>query len=204
MESSGKQRGDAKLMRIMASHFQKATREPEEFVQFAIDESDPQTWYLKVRNLSGKNGELEGGEYLFEMWAPPEFPFKPPKFTALTPNGVYEVNQSICISIGEYHADQYRATLGMLGFAKELANGIMCWTDLGHGIGIIHMHNSIDDKRQWARASREYNLKHNPKILRKIEDSFDEYSRKWDLSKIDARLASRLGLVKSEVPAAMP
>lgn len=188
------EKGDARLMKIMMAQFTKATREPEEFVKFSIDEADPQTWYIIVRNLSGKEGELEGGEYLFKMWAPTEFPFKPPKFTALTPNGVYEVEQSICISIGEYHSDQYQATLGMLGFAKELANGVMCWKDMGHGIGIIHMQNSVADKRKWAQDSRAYNRKYHAKIVDNIEQTYKAYSAKWDVSKLPPAMLQRLEL----------
>jgi len=176
------------------SQFQKAIRDPEEMVKFTIDERDPQTWYIEVRNLWGKEGELEGGRYLFKMWAPEDFPFKPPKFTALTPNGVYEINQSICISIGEYHADQYMATLGMLGFAKELANGMTCWKDMGHGIGIVHMQNSIADKRKWCRDSGAYNTKNNAEIVAKIESTYTEYSKKWDSTKMTDEYRQRLEL----------
>lgn len=198
------EKGDARLMKIMMAQFTKATREPEEFVKFSIDEADPQTWYIIVRNLSGKEGELEGGEYLFKMWAPTEFPFKPPKFTALTPNGVYEVEQSICISIGEYHSDQYQATLGMLGFAKELANGVMCWKDMGHGIGIIHMQNSVDDKRKWAKASRAYNLKHYAEIVKRIDYTYKAYSAKWDVSKLPPAMLQRLELAPAAVTTPAP
>jgi ubiquitin-protein ligase len=193
------EKGDAKLMKIMAGHFQKAVREPEEFVKFYMCENDPQTWFILITNLSGKDGELEGGEYLFRMWAPPKFPFEPPKFTALTPNGVYDIKQSICISVGEYHKDQYQAVLGMGGFAKEMANGIMTWNTMGHGIGIIHMQNTVADKRRWAKESRAYNLKNYGNIMASIESTFSEYARKWDLTKMEPRLAKRLGLVKEPV-----
>lgn len=193
MDPSQKVKGDERLTRIMAFQYTKATREPDEFVKFAIDGDDPQTWHVLVRNLSGDNDEFVGGEYLFEMWAPPQFPYEPPKFTALTPNGVYEIGKTVCISIGEYHKDNNRAQLGMAGFAKELANGIMCWKALGHGINIIASNTSLEDKKRLARSSPAWNMKHYPEIVVRLESAFTTYSAKWDMSQVNSELAKRIG-----------
>lgn len=190
-----------RMARILAAQFKtKGIKEPHEYVQYHITDN-PYVWYIKVRNLWGVDGELQAGEYLFEVRAPEDITAQPPKFTALTPNGIYDINQPVCISIGEYHANQWQATLGMPGFCNELANGMMSYPDLHHGIAIIQHQTTKADKRKLAEQSRAYNLKHYGQIVRDIEDTYEEYSKKWDLAKIDMRLAEKLGLKNEKLAA---
>ncbi len=188
-----------RMAKVLAAQYRnKGVKDPHEYVQYHITD-DPYLWYVKVRNITGPQGELASGEYLFEVKAPEDITAKPPKFTALTPNGIYDIKQPVCISIGEYHADQWQSTLGMPGFCNELANGMMSYPDLKHGIAILQHQTSVSEKRRLAQESRAYNLKHYPQIVADIESAYAEYSKKWDLSKVDMRLAEKLGLVSEKL-----
>jgi ubiquitin-conjugating enzyme E2 J2 len=103
----------------MMAQLKKATQELNEYIKFATkSDNEPNVWYILLSNFPGDDGEFAGGEYLCRMEAPDDFPFNPPHFYLMTENGVYGVETKVCVSIGEYHKDQYRAALGMAGFAN--------------------------------------------------------------------------------------
>ncbi|MFS7957364.1 putative ubiquitin-conjugating enzyme E2, ATP synthase, F1 complex, delta/epsilon subunit [Helianthus anomalus] len=49
--------------------------------------------------------QIEGGIYHGRIQLPSEYPFKPPSFMLLTPNGRYETQIKICLSISNHHPD---------------------------------------------------------------------------------------------------
>jgi len=168
---------------ILASHFRKATAEFNPYVKFHMSD-DMRVWYMLFTNVSGDSDEFtygdasaKFGEYVIKMVAPDDFPYAPPSFYSLTPNGVYQVGGKICISIGEFHSQDYRATLGMDGFVANVISGFIGWKTIGSGIRLIE--TTVAEKRELAQESRAYNAEHNSAIVRAINESFQEYSAKW-------------------------
>ena len=170
------------VKRIM-QQYNKATRERDEFIKYSISDEEPNVWHILISGFSGNENEFEGGEYLVKMIAPKPgknrqgFPYEPPEFYFMTKNGVYDINTKVCISIGEFHADQYRATLGMAGFAKELVSGMIGWKELGSGISILK--TTAKDKKKLAEASVGMNLENHSDLIKKINDNYEIYSKNW-------------------------
>ena len=181
----------SRLARVMQGHFAKAVKESDTYLMFAMDPKDTQTWYILVRNVLGPNNEFEGGQYIFKMEAPNDFPVSPPRFYALTPNGFYATNGKCCISQGEYHANDYKAVLGMRGFAQELWNGLMNYHQMGHGINL--QNTSIADKKAYAKKSREYNQTNLSKELHLILEAYAGYSAKWPSIPPNCTIESLMG-----------
>lgn len=161
----------------LMNQYRKAIGEPSTFAMYSMDPNDIGTWYIKLFDIGGDKDEFVGGEYLVKITAPSEFPMKPPHFEMLTPNGVYGINCKVCISIGEYHASSYRATLGITGFVQQLMSGLVGWETLGGGINIIK--STVAEKKKLAESSREYNAKNNKEIDDLIKASYAEYSKNW-------------------------
>lgn len=179
---------------IMSAQFRNAVKEPHEYLKFAMkSETETNIWYVLMSGFDGDEGEFAGGEYLVRVEMPHDFPFNPPQFYLMTQQGLYEVEKKVCISIGEYHKDQYRAALGVNGFCNQLVSGLIGWRDMGGGINIIK--TTVAQKKAMAKASREYNIKHYPDILSQINSMWDIYSTKWDLTTIPQQLKIKLGLV---------
>ena len=70
------------------------------------------------------------GIYHGRITLPPEYPMKPPNITFLTPNGRFETNKKICLSISGYHPETWRpswsirtALLAMIGFMPTHGTG---------------------------------------------------------------------------------
>lgn len=162
----------------LLAQFKHATKERSDWLKFAMDESDYGTWYVQLSGFSGDNGEFEGGEYLVRVILPIGFPAtEPPQFYFLTPNGLYGVETKVCISIGEWHKDSYRAVLGVIGFCDQLVSGLIGWKTMGGGIEILS--TTAKEKAKLAAASRKYNADNNAEILDKISASYADYSAKW-------------------------
>jgi len=183
---------ETKQTKRIFAQYEKATKEPDEYIKYAINEDNPSEWYIMIHNIAGDNDEYVEGEFLFRMTLNDNFPYDPPSFIALTPNGLYTIGVVCCISIGEFHKKDYRTVLGVSGFAKELANGLMNWRHIGSGLNL--MKTTEMEKRKYAKQSKEYNEKNNKKILNMINEQYKKYSKKWDLSKISDDLKKKLNI----------
>lgn len=73
---------------------------------------------------------LQGGIYHGRILLPPEYPFKPPSFLMLTPNGRFETNTKICLSISSHHPEHWQpswsvrtALTALIAFFPTPGNG---------------------------------------------------------------------------------
>jgi len=159
----------------MMYQLKAALKEDHPNIMVHMSETDLKKWYFLVTNLSGP---YNGGEYIFLLKAPGDFPQKPPEFSFITPNGVYTPGGPICISIGNMHTSDkdrgakgaygWRSSLGMVGFAREVVNGMIDPNFLEGGIRIEH--RSDDEKVQLAAKSVEYNKSKHADIMAKFYD----------------------------------
>lgn len=171
--------------KVLQAQFRKATSAPDEFIKYYMSD-DCGTWYILLSGFPGDDNEFAGGQYLVKMVAPtpgadlernPGFPYEPPHFYFYTPNGVYGTHRKVCVSIGEFHKADYRAALGMHGFAKQLISGMIGWRTLGSGIAILS--TSVETKRKYAEESAQFNQENHEDILAKITECYSAYSSKW-------------------------
>jgi hypothetical protein len=184
-----------KCEKALMANYKKAVSEYHPYLDFVVDESNVKRWYCRIRNIRGRDGEFEGGEYLIEMNADDDYPFTPPVFFVRTPNGVYDGGfdrqVDVCLGNGHLHKDKFAAGQGgMMGFMMMTLNGMMNWRLTNTGHGILHeeyfRYSTFDDpcpgprarthqealdpalnreKLALARASKAYNRKHYPKIM---------------------------------------
>jgi ubiquitin-conjugating enzyme E2 J2 len=168
---------EARQARVYKAQYGKAIKEKDESIKYAMDEQNMAKWYILLHNFSGNNDEYLGGEYIVRIELTNDFPYDPPHFYFMTPNGLYEVEKKVCISIGEFHKDQYPAALGVGGFCKQLLSGLIGWEEIGSGISIIN--TSEEKKKALAADSTEYNRTNNAMFMALIDSSYDSYSKKW-------------------------
>lgn len=63
-------------------------------------------WHFTIRGPPST--DFEGGIYHGRILLPPEYPMKPPNIILLTPNGRFETNKKICLSISGYHPETWQ------------------------------------------------------------------------------------------------
>jgi len=133
----------------MRKQIQKATREDQPHLLFLPDADDMRVWHVMACALPGI---WRGGEYIFRLSVGDEFPQAPPKLECLTENGLFGRGGAICVSIGEFHRESWRPSLGMSGFAKDgIVNGFIVFDALDESGGI-----RINPLRQSKIAKSEY------------------------------------------------
>ena len=161
----------ARRNRALLGHFRKAIENytDGDLVEFRLPSDDMGKWYALLRNLAGEDDEFNNGEYIVELIAPPSYPDDPPEFYFYTPNGVYIPHKKVCVDMGLEHTGNYPATLGMAGFTRVLAGGIISWKDLGNGRHLSY--TSVDQKKQYARDSSLYNYEKYPEIMALFDEA---------------------------------
>ncbi|CAI4227517.1 unnamed protein product [Auanema sp. JU1783] len=87
-------------------------------------------WHFTVRGPLGT--KFDGGVYHGKIIFPSEYPMKPPNLIILTPNGRFELNKKICLSISGYHPETWlpswsvrTALLALIGFMPSEPGGAL-------------------------------------------------------------------------------
>uniref|UniRef100_A0A1I8GCM1 UBIQUITIN_CONJUGAT_2 domain-containing protein n=1 Tax=Macrostomum lignano TaxID=282301 RepID=A0A1I8GCM1_9PLAT len=107
-------------------------------------------WHFTIRGPV--DSDFEGGVYHGRVLIPGDYPMKPPNIILLTPNGRFEINKKICLSISGYHPETWRpawsirtALLALVGFMPT------------HGLGAIGaLEYPPEERRRLARQSRDW------------------------------------------------
>jgi len=63
-------------------------------------------WHFTIRGPRGT--EFEGGIYHGRILLPSEYPLKPPHIILLTPNGRFQTNKKICLSVSAHHPETWQ------------------------------------------------------------------------------------------------
>lgn len=125
-------------------------REPTE--QYACHplEDNLFEWHFTIRGPAGS--EFEGGLYHGRIILPPDYPMKPPSIILLTPNGRFETNKKICLSISGHHPESWQpswsirtALLAIIGFMPT------------HGAGALgSLDYTPEERKVLAKRSQDY------------------------------------------------
>ena len=91
------------------------------------------TWYISCLII------IIGGFYHGKLIFPKDYPFKPPRIIMVTPNGRFQTNTRLCLSISDFHPDLWNpawsvATIltGLLSFMVSTACYSGCVVHLSH------------------------------------------------------------------------
>ncbi|KAF9545259.1 hypothetical protein EC957_011132 [Mortierella hygrophila] len=98
------------VKRIM-QEARELVREPS--TDFAANplETDIFEWHFTIRGP--EETEFEGGLYHGRILLPNNYPFAPPSLMFLTPNGRFELNKKVCLSITGYHPEYWQPAWGI-------------------------------------------------------------------------------------------
>jgi ubiquitin-conjugating enzyme E2 J1 len=157
---------DSRHNRIILQNFKKVQKLGNPYIKYVLSQ-DISVWYVLFHGFSGDSDEFVDGEYLCKIVIPAEFPKNPPQFYMLTPNGLYECNGKVCISIGEFHENSYINTLGIAGFTEQLVSGFIGWRTIGAGTRLLD--STVAEKKHLASQSKGYNAAHHAEIMALFE-----------------------------------
>ncbi|KAI9237629.1 MAG: ubiquitin-conjugating enzyme/RWD-like protein [Podila humilis] len=74
-------------------------------------ESDIFEWHFTIRGP--EETDFEGGLYHGRILLPNNYPFAPPSLMFMTPNGRFELNKKVCLSITGHHPEYWQPAWGI-------------------------------------------------------------------------------------------
>ena len=131
-------------------------------IKIAHDTNNLLDWYCMIYDLNEL--EYKNGQYIFNIKMSPNYPFDPPEFYFLTPNGRFDIDKKLCFSNSSYHKESWSP----LWTIKTIILGFLSFFLEKKSSGVGHLVLSIDEKIIFAEKSQEY----NKTILKKYLDLF--------------------------------
>ena len=75
-----------------------------------------------------------GGFYLGKLVFPKDYPFKPPRIMMITPNGRFQTNTRLCLSISDFHPDTWNPAWSVATILTGLLSFMVRWVVLCYTI----------------------------------------------------------------------
>ncbi|EIE24414.1 UBC-like protein [Coccomyxa subellipsoidea C-169] len=117
-------------------------------------------WHFAVRGPP--DTEFQGGIFHGRILLPPEYPFKPPSFLMLSPNGRFETNVKICLSISSHHPEHWQpswsvrtALTALIAFFPTAGNGAIGSLDYAKEDRAALAAKSREQPPQFGNAERQ-------------------------------------------------
>lgn len=137
------------------------------------DESNILIWYVMFKGPVGT--PYDGGYYLGKIIHNPEYPFKAPKFMMLTPSGRFIPDNYICLSISDYHQEQWSPAWNIETILKGWLSAMS--GDNPADSGLSHMMNTSKqyfssvqaaeaERKRLAKNSIKWNQEKYPQLVK--------------------------------------
>lgn len=145
-------------LRRLQRDWKSLLEEPLPGIHAAPSEQNILEWHYCIEG--SLDTPYHGGYYHGKVVFQPDFPWKPPSICMTTPNGRFRINMRLCLSISDYHPEQWNPgwtvssiLLGLHSFMNE--DGVAA--------GAIVESNEV--RRELAQKSKAFNLA-NPDFCR--------------------------------------
>lgn len=132
--------------------YMNLNKDPVPYIRAEPLPSDMLEWHYVIKGP--EDTPYLGGYYHGTLIFTQQYPFKPPSIYIATPNGRFEINRRLCLSISDYHPDEWNPAwcvssilTGLLSFMLENTQAL----------GTIE--TSTMAKLDYARKSLAYNIK---------------------------------------------
>ncbi|CAL9776115.1 unnamed protein product [Musa acuminata subsp. burmannicoides] len=156
------------VKRILQEVKEMQSNPSDDFMSLPLEENIFE-WQFAIRGP--QDTEFEGGIYHGRIQLPAEYPLKPPSFMFLTPNGRFETQTKICLSISNYHPEHWQpswsvrtALVALIAFMSTNPNGALGSLDY-----------KKDVRRELAIKSREAAPRYGNPERQKLIDEIHQY-----------------------------
>jgi ubiquitin-protein ligase len=161
-----------RLTKILHSQYIRYHRNPEDNIIIVTDPENIRIWYALI---IGNEYPYKYAEIIFKFTIPDKYPHDPPSVECLTPNGIFLLGKPFCVSIGEFHKDDWVKSLGITGYSKQLWNALLFFTQKDIKLSINVIWSSPDIRQDYSNKSYNYNKKNNKYIHKLVDQYIEDY-----------------------------
>lgn len=163
----------------LQKEYRSLCKEPVSHVVARPSPSDILEWHYLLEGSEGT--PFAGGFYYGKIKFPPEYPYKPPGITMITPNGRFMTQKKICLSMSDFHPESWNPMWSVSSILTGLLSFMM---DNSPTTGSVN--TTAAEKQRLAKSSLAFNCK-NP-TFRKL---FPEYVEKYNQQQLAEQATSQ-------------
>jgi len=138
-------------------------KDPLESIDINPDDNDIRTWYFLIRGPD--DSDYKNGWYIGKLVLSENYPVTPVDFYMLTPNGRFDIEKKICLTISSYHQDQWSSIWSI----QKILGAFLSVMTSDFDTGISHIKQPASVRKQLAESSYEYNKSMYPNVLKNFK-----------------------------------
>ncbi|KAI8929274.1 ubiquitin-conjugating enzyme/RWD-like protein [Entophlyctis helioformis] len=154
---------------------------PTPFIVAKPLESNILEWHYVI--TGPPDSPYEGGQYYGKLIFPADYPFKPPAIKMITPNGRFQTDFRLCLSMSDYHPGTWNPAWSV----STILTGLLSFM-LEDQATTGSITTTLHEKRLFAKKSHVWNMSHY-----KFKDVFPDLCKKTEEALAVAAAASATG-----------
>jgi len=136
--------------KLLQKEYMRIMKNPPPFIKAKPLESDILEWHYVI--TGPPDSPYYNGEYHGVLLFPPDFPYKPPSIKMYTPNGRFRTDRKICLSMTNYHPENWSAAWTVSTILTGLLSFMLEDTSTAGSI-----RTTKREKIEYSKKSKEYN-----------------------------------------------
>ncbi|CEP21400.1 unnamed protein product [Cyberlindnera jadinii] len=147
----------------LTKEYKSMVENPPPYIEAHPSERNILEWHYLI--TGPPDTPYSGGQYHGMLIFPKDYPFKPPEIRMITPNGRFQVNTRLCLSMSDFHPDTWQPAWSV---ATILTGLLSFMTGDEPTTGSIV--TSADAKKRYAQVSLNWNATQNDRFKKEFPE----------------------------------
>ena len=138
----------------LQKEYQRLSREPVPSIAAEPKLDNILEWHFVIQGDGLDNSPYQGGQYHGKLVFPQDYPYKPPAIIMLTPNGRFQTDTRLCLSMSDFHPESWVPAWSV----GTILNGVLSFM-LESTPTVGSVEKTLSERQALAKASMAWNRK---------------------------------------------